>query len=53
MKNMEIRELISYYEEEIYHLLEDQRRFSYDNLEINQTIMIYRKFITELKQLLF
>ncbi len=50
---MEVRELIFYYEKEIYHLLEDQKRFPYDNLGINQTIRIYQRFITDLKQLLY
>lgn len=49
---MKIRELVSYYEKEIYHLLEDQMRFPYDNLGTSETIKVYQRFIKDLKQLL-
>lgn len=48
---MTINDLIDYYEGEIRHLKEDEKRFPQDDLGIEETLIIYQQFIHDLKQL--
>lgn len=50
-ESMTINDLIDYYEGEIRHLKEDEKRFPQDDLGIEETLIIYQQFIHDLKQL--
>ena len=49
---MEVKELIDYYQQQISHLISDEQRFPHDNLNVEQTVTVYRQFIAKLKQLI-